>query len=337
MARSDRTRIHGYVENVVSRYSQEEFKRMFRLSRPTFESILNLLNQCPELYVHGHGGREAIPPEKQLLVTLWYLGGTESIIKIADRFGISESSVVLSRKRVFSALLNNFKNRLISWPKNENIDAVIDRFQTRNGFNGIVGALDATHIQIKAPKDDPQSYVNRKKYHSLILQSVCDDDMKFLHCFAGFPGSCHDARVLRNSSLWNNGMSIHQDYHVVADGAYPLREWLMTPYRDNGHLSERQRNFNNKLSANRVVIERAFGLLKGRFRRLNFIDAEVKTAVQIIMCAAILHNICIIQRENIDYIELNEDEIMGEIHNNDDNEAVGVLKRDLISRRLAIG
>lgn len=133
-------------------------------------------------------------------------------------------------------------------------------------------------------------------------------------------------------------MSINQDNHIVADGAYPLRGWLMTPYRDNGHLNERQRNFNNKLSANRVVIERAFGLLKGRFRRLNLIDAKVKTAVEIIMCAAILHNICIMRKENIDFIELNEIEGMDVAHNyNDDNEAEGVLKRDLIARRLVIG
>lgn len=45
---------------------------MFRMSQPTFGSIEDILSQCPELHVHGCGGREAVPLAKQLLVTLWY-------------------------------------------------------------------------------------------------------------------------------------------------------------------------------------------------------------------------------------------------------------------------
>lgn len=118
--------------------------------------------------------------------------------------------------------------------------------------------------------------------------------MKFLNCFCGYAGSCHDARVLRNSDLWNYGLEVCNGNHIIADGAYPLRRWLMTPYRDNGHLSQEQKHFNYMLSANRVVIERAFGLLKGRFRRLHHLDVlSIQTAVKIIMCTCILHNICL--------------------------------------------
>jgi hypothetical protein len=62
-------------------------------------------------------------------------------------------------------------------------------------------------------------------------------------------------------------------------------------------------------SANKVVIERAFGLLNGRFRRLhNLGTATVETAVHIITCCCIVHNICFFNHDRIDdFAQLNED------------------------------
>ncbi|KAJ8382497.1 hypothetical protein SKAU_G00032750 [Synaphobranchus kaupii] len=48
----------------------------------------------------------------------------------------------------------------------------------------------------------------------------------------------------------------------IGDSAYLLMPQLMRPYRDNGHLTARQRHFNQQLNAARVVIEHAFGILK---------------------------------------------------------------------------
>ncbi|XP_033729167.1 uncharacterized protein LOC117318274 [Pecten maximus] len=52
-------------------------------------------------------------------------------------------------------------------------------FKRRNGFPNIIGAIVGTHIEIKAPTSHPQSYVNRKGYHSIQLQCVCMCNMAF--------------------------------------------------------------------------------------------------------------------------------------------------------------
>ena len=65
---------------------------------------------------------------------------------------------------------------------------------------------------------------------------------------------------------------VQYDYHIIADGAYPFRRWLLTPYRDNGHLNEQEKRYNRYLSSCRVVVERSFAVLKGRFRRLQCLD-----------------------------------------------------------------
>lgn len=91
------------------------------------------------------------------------------------------------------------------------------------------------------------------------------------------PGRVHDARVFRSSVIFQritdrNNPLISDDQHIIADLAYPLLQNLMTPFRDNGHLTADKVRFNTSLSRIRSVIERAFGRLKGKFRRLKYLD-----------------------------------------------------------------
>lgn len=68
-SREPKSRIKNYCEDVVSKYSDSDFKRIFRLSRPTFDTIKGFLQDCHELVVEGQGGREPITVVKQLYVT----------------------------------------------------------------------------------------------------------------------------------------------------------------------------------------------------------------------------------------------------------------------------
>ena len=49
-------------------------------------------------------------------------------------------------------------------------------------------------------------------------------------------------------------------------------------------------------------VERAFSLLKRRFRRLHLLNQKShERAVIVVMAACILHNICIMEQDNVDY------------------------------------
>ena len=63
----------------------------------------------------------------------------------------------------------------------------------------MVGLIDGTHISIRAPIEEPDAYINRKKFHSINVQVICDENMVFIDMLTGWPGSVHDSRVLRNS------------------------------------------------------------------------------------------------------------------------------------------
>ena len=79
--------------------------------------------------------------------------------------------------------------------------------------------------------------------------------------------------------------------------------WLITPFRNDGYLNARQRQFNYRLSSIRSVVERSIRFLKGRWRKLASLDhIDMELLVQLIMSACVLHNFCIIHDDfDVDY------------------------------------
>lgn len=77
---------------------------------------------------------------------------------------------------------------------------------------------------------------------------------------------------------------------------------MMVPYKDNGFLTARQKNFNRRLSSTRVIVEQAIGRLKGCFRRLKFLNIyKLENVKYIVTASCILHNICINNKLDYDY------------------------------------
>ena len=90
----------------------------------------------------------------------------------------------------------------------------------------------------------------------------------------------------------------------VGDSAYPLGPWLQKPFpeatRDQNEIS-----FNRELTAVRVSVEYAFGILKSRRRILGkLFDSIIKFAVKTAIACAVLHNFCIL---NGDWDERDKD------------------------------
>ncbi|CAN7943119.1 unnamed protein product [Ixodes hexagonus] len=69
---------------------------------------------------------------------------------------------------------------------------------------------------------------------------------------------------------------------------------MLTPFRDYGSLTRKQRDFNLKFSGTCVLIEKAFADLKKRFRQLKLLEFfTVDHSARFIIACCILHNLCI--------------------------------------------
>lgn len=132
-----------------------------------------------------------------------------------------------------------------------------------------------------------------------MLLGVCDHIGRFINIFVGLPGRMHDARVFRSSDLYrqitNEALPLLSSHlHLIGDAAYPLLNSLMTPFKDTGHLTREQIIYNIKFSSTRNVIERAFGLLKGKLRRFKYLDiSDFQLGQNMIGAACVLHNFMI--------------------------------------------
>nr|XP_054756798.1 uncharacterized protein LOC129262832 [Lytechinus pictus]XP_054763823.1 uncharacterized protein LOC129270469 [Lytechinus pictus] len=203
--------------------------------------------------------------------------------------------------------------RYITFPSGDRLRATVQGFEDM-GFPQVAGAIDGTHIPIIGPVNYHADYHNRKGWYSVILQAVCDHKYMFTDIMVGWPGRCHDARVLANSSFHRraengellpnmtrniNGQDV--PLMILGDPAYPLLPWLMKGFADNGRLTEDQTNFNYRLSRARMVIEGSFGRLKGRWRcLLKRNDSALENVTNIVGACCTLHNLCQMQSDEPD-------------------------------------
>lgn len=257
--------------------------------------------------------RHPITVEKRVLISIWRLATNIEFRTLGRMFGIGRSTACEITEEFTRAVVQNLMPRYIHFPvTKEGFREVVDGFLNRWGFPQCCGAIDGTHIPILAPPIHHTDYYNRKGWHSVIAQVVVDHDYIIMDINTGWPGSVHDARVFRNSGVFNRGMSgtlfpntnvLMNDTEVpiflLGDPAYPLLPWLMKPFpRGNGN-ADRER-YNNCLSTARMTVENVFGRLKGRWRcLLKRNDSEMENLIMIICACATLHNICEKHREEV--------------------------------------
>ena len=82
----------------------------------------------------------------------------------------------------------------------------IEVTKTNAAFPCVLAQLhDGTHIPILAPNKNHNDYVNRKGFHSVLMQAVVDCSYLFRDVVIGWPESVHDPRVFSNSTIFEKG------------------------------------------------------------------------------------------------------------------------------------
>ncbi|XP_052788853.1 putative nuclease HARBI1 [Mya arenaria] len=188
-------------------------------------------------------------------------------------------------------------------------------FEGIANFPKVMGLIDGTHIRIRAPSEDEYMYVNRKQFHSINVQVVVDGEDKIIDIVARWPGSVHDARILRESGLsqlLDNGFGGHEQFHLLGDSGYPSKRWLLTPYLNPQGLAQEAYN-SHKTTRSRV--EKAIGQLKRRFGVLHTeITLSPEKACKVVIACAALHNLC--KARGIPFAD-NQDDDNGNNNNGD--------------------
>lgn len=80
-----------------------------------------------------------------------------------------KSSFYLRISRVARTLVNEIMSSVIKWPHGAKAQETSDAFGEITRFLNIFGAVDGSHIPIKAPRENPNGYYNRKTFPSVVL------------------------------------------------------------------------------------------------------------------------------------------------------------------------
>ena len=149
---------------VETKLSDKKWYENFRVSKETFHWILFEIST--EISHKDTKLRSAI--------TLYFLGSTTEYRTEANLFGMSNALDCLRIKEVSKAIFKKLKERFLCIPKDDNLKKIMNLYKQRCGFPICAGAIDGTHIAIQAPAENYIHYVNRKNYHSLVMQAVVD-------------------------------------------------------------------------------------------------------------------------------------------------------------------
>lgn len=116
-----------------------------------------------------------------------------------------------------------------------------------------------------------QFYNGHKRLHSLKYQSLMFPNGIVYNLFGSIGGRRHDGFLLARSRLLqmlNERFAGFIDPpHVYDDLGYPLRKFLITPFK--GDLTNNQKKLNKKMSSLRVSVEWGFAKILQQF---SFID-----------------------------------------------------------------
>ncbi|KAL4027669.1 hypothetical protein IC575_010844 [Cucumis melo] len=161
-----------------------------------------------------------------------------------------------------------------------------------------LGALDGTYIKVNVPAGDRPTFRTRKGKIATNVLGVCDTKGDFVYVLAGWEGSAADSRILRDAISRENGLQVPK--------AVPFARVAWCCKCANKCKGVLQ----HEALLRRNVIERAFGVLKGRWailRGKSYYPLQVQCHT--ILACALLHNL--INRE-MTYCDDVEDEDEGD-------------------------
>ncbi|KAG6926089.1 hypothetical protein G0U57_012817, partial [Chelydra serpentina] len=254
---------------VLQVWDDSQWLRNFRMCKGTFLELCHLLS--PALKRKNTKMRAALTVQKRVAIALWKLATPDSYRSVGNQFGVGKSTVGVAVMQVANTITELLLSKVVTLG---NVQVIVDGFAAM-GFPNCGGAIDGTHIPILGLDHQGSQYIN----FSMVLQALVDHKGCFTNINMGWPGKVHDARAFRNSGLFKRLQEgiyfpdqkitvgdVEMPIVILGEPAYPLMPWLMKLY--TGILDSSKELFNYRLSKCRMVIECAFGHLKGRWRSL---------------------------------------------------------------------
>lgn len=295
---------------------------------------------------YSNPGRRA-PLKDFVLASLVHLSSKDSYREMSEQMVFKSRGWMHKTIHLFCNLVVKHLSFLIEWPSGDSVRNVMQEFQDIAGMPGVIGALGSAHMAItKAPVGKASScYSNNMQFHSIHLLGVADHRSKFTYINVGRPGSMHESKVYKKTSLCQiiekePHAIFPANSHLIAGCSFPLCDQILTPYSASQSnlcpvTARREKNFSSKLYKTRRPLDNAFRILRNKWQRLKCLEMQHDTSMSItIKTCCILHNICM-SNDSYRAVNFNLEE-----ENSIEDEYIGTLpvnamrKRDMIAHHV---
>ena len=298
-------RLRKQLEYLSVRVSYEQIKSNGRLfhhytglpSVEHFEALHDLCSRFTISYTKGWNVK-CLGTKDQLLLTLMKLRRNMSMIDLASRFAVGESTASI----VFQTWLHVLHEILFASFMQGSIPSVRKNQASMPGsfseFSSCRIVLDCTEIQVANARDNmetqKQTYSNYKSRNT--FKSLVGVAPNGVITFVSelYPGSKSDKEIVRDSGVL--GQLTAGDL-VLADKGFLIQDILpanvtlnIPPFLTNGVFTRQESIYTIKIARARIHVERAIGRIKA-YRVLDFIPSHMRSSASMILqvCAALVN------------------------------------------------
>ena len=139
-------------EDRIKKLKEEDYQKIFRVKKPTFYKMLEILEESYiKLHKHG-GGKPKLTVLYKLVIVLSYYIEYRTMENIAFDYGVAKSTICESVRWVENVLI---KDGTFSLPKKSELQ--------KDNLDVEVVLVDATECEIERPKKNKKNGIQGKR------------------------------------------------------------------------------------------------------------------------------------------------------------------------------
>ncbi|KAG1450177.1 hypothetical protein G6F56_008422 [Rhizopus delemar] len=287
-----------------STYTDEQFRRQFRMSRRLFLRVLEGIQRYHDYFEQKTDAAQRLgfSPIQKVSVAIRQLAYGLPADALDESFKMAESTALECLRRFCAAVIAVFGEEYLRTPNEADVKRLLEE-ERQEVFPECLYLL---------------TFIGKEETPTIILKAVPYYDLWIWHAFFGLSGSLNDINVLDRSQIFNDladGKGQKANYSVngntysmgycLTDGIYPTFATFVKCFNDPKTAKEKL--FSEAQESVRKDVERAFVVLQSRFAIVAG-PARMwnqKSLHDIMTTCFILHNMIVkCERENGDGDEI---------------------------------
>lgn len=292
---------------------------MFKISKSRFQRMMEDIGATGDAYYIQQFSSNGTPLssfEARLLLPLKCLAYGVPPHTFSDYFQMSKQFARSCCKKFDRTMKNIYKNEYLRTPTAEDLKSIVGLHRSVHGVDGMFGLLDCSHTYWKnCPKAWQGSFKGKEKACSIVLEAICDYNLWLWHFSYGYAGTLNDKNILQLSPLLESlangefkdlealatiipflvGEEEFNNLFILVDGIYPKYSRFVRGLKEP--LTKIERVFTSWQESARKDIERAFGVLQGKFQFMTrpIMLHKLKDIAARVASCVMLHNMCVVK------------------------------------------